>query len=171
MTERLKTLFCRVSVSGIRGSPPPSTTKLAVCTIGGYQLDSSMFAVGLDIEGKLEAFRDMIRLTPNAKDYSVLRIDSYGTAQVNPKSQFDATVRFRIFAQAEKAETLLTLGTTVMAHALGGFCGLHGNIDPRPVNGPINVFSQTGRTKDVCRIYSIHSSTRKAQSSCNFCWQ
>jgi len=42
-----------------------------------------MFAVGLDIEGKLEAFRDMIRLTPNAKDYSILRIDSYGTAQVN----------------------------------------------------------------------------------------
>jgi len=123
----------RVSVSGIIGSPPPPTTKLAICTIGGYQLESSMHAVGLDIEGKLKACRDMIHLTPNAKDYSVLRVDCYGISQPNPRSQFEATVRFRIFAQAEKAETLMTLGPTIMAHALGGFCGLHGNIDPRPV--------------------------------------
>src|SRR5277367_4315486 len=54
--------------SGITGSPPLPMTKLADCsTIGGYQLDSSMYAVELDREGKLEALRDMIRLTPKCK--------------------------------------------------------------------------------------------------------
>jgi len=129
-------LMSRVSVWGISGLPPPPTTKLSVCTLGGYQCEYSMYAVGLDIEGKQEALEDMIRLTPNAKDYSVLRIDRYGTAAVNPRSQFDATVRFRIFSQADKQETLETLGPTIMAHALGGFCGLHGNIELRKVDTP-----------------------------------
>lgn len=47
----------RVSVSGITGlglAPPPTTPKFEICSLGGYQLESeSMYAVGLDIEGKL----------------------------------------------------------------------------------------------------------------------
>lgn len=47
----------RVKVWGIKGSPPPPTTKLAVCSLGGYQAETSLFAVGLNIKEKYETWK------------------------------------------------------------------------------------------------------------------
>jgi hypothetical protein len=47
----------RIKVWGIQGSPPPPTTKLAVCSIGGYQAETSLFAVGLNIREKYESWK------------------------------------------------------------------------------------------------------------------
>ncbi|EFX00546.1 duf1446 domain containing protein [Grosmannia clavigera kw1407] len=128
----------RVSVSGIHGTPPPPTTKLAICTSSGFQLEYYMFAAGLDIAEKLSDLRSVLdEVVPNRKDYTVLRVDQYGTPQPNASSQALATCMFRIFAQAEKVETLSTLRQAIGGYGLGGFCGQHGCMDfrmltPRP---------------------------------------
>ncbi|OTB01272.1 hypothetical protein M426DRAFT_220777 [Hypoxylon sp. CI-4A] len=41
-----------VKVTGFKGIPPQPMTKLAVCTLGGYQAKLSTYAVGLDVRKK-----------------------------------------------------------------------------------------------------------------------
>lgn len=122
----------RVAVTGITGGPPPPTTKLAVCAVGGYQCECSMHATGLDIPEKLEALRRQIYSNvPNIDDYIVLRVDQYGWSQPDPKSQALSTVQFRVFAQAKEQKTLSTVARAIMGYGLGGYCGMHLNMDFR----------------------------------------
>ncbi|KAF5625192.1 duf1446 domain protein [Fusarium tjaetaba] len=102
----------RVSVSGLTGQAPPPTTKLAICTTGGFQIEYYLFAVGLDVEEKLQDFRNCLEeVIPNRADYAVLRADI--------------------------KETLATLPVAVGGYGLGGYCGQHACMDfrmmaPRP---------------------------------------
>lgn len=122
----------RVHVDGVTGSPPPPTTKLAVCYTTGYQCETSLYAVGLDIAEKLASLQTQIdQNVPNKSDYHILRIDQYGVPQTDPQCQALATCQFRIFAQAEKLETLLTLRAAIGGYGLGGYCGMHSNMDSR----------------------------------------
>tara|TARA_R110002003_G_scaffold55_8_gene5021 strand:+ start:9587 stop:11311 length:1725 start_codon:yes stop_codon:yes gene_type:complete len=122
----------RVHVSGFTGIPPPPTTKLAVCYRTGFQCELSFHAVGLDIAEKLASLQKQIdENVPNKSDYAVLRIDQYGVPQPDAPSQALATCQFRLFAQAEKMETLSTLARAVGGYGLGGFCGMHSNMDFR----------------------------------------
>lgn len=122
----------RVRVTGITGAPPPATTKLAVCYLGGYQCELSLYATGLDIPEKLAALQRQIdENVPNKADYDVLRIDQYGAPIPNAPSQLLASAQFRVFAQAQKETTLHTLGQAIMSYGLGGFCGMHSNMDSR----------------------------------------
>ncbi|KAI0126979.1 duf1446 domain-containing protein [Xylariales sp. AK1849] len=122
----------RVHVSGFTGSPPPPTTKLAICYNSGYQCELSLYAVGLDVAEKLAALQSQIdQNVPNKSDYTVLRIDQYGVPQPDAPSQALATCQLRLFAQAEKPETLATLGSAVGGYGLGGFCGMHSSMDFR----------------------------------------
>jgi hypothetical protein len=44
----------RVRVSGIKGNPPPTTTKVGMTAKGGYQAQFSFYLCGLDLEQKAE---------------------------------------------------------------------------------------------------------------------
>ncbi|KAH6689711.1 duf1446 domain-containing protein [Plectosphaerella plurivora] len=129
----------RVTVSGITGGPPPPTTKLAICTTGGYQMEVFFFATGLDIAEKLADMRAaMSELVPNRTAYRVLRIDQYGTPQDDPRTEALGSCLFRVFAQADKPETFTTLQIFLTGYSLGGYCGLHLCMDlrmlhPRPI--------------------------------------
>ncbi|KAF4437160.1 DUF1446-domain-containing protein [Fusarium austroafricanum] len=128
----------RVMVSGLTGQAPPPTTKLAICIAGGFQVEYYLFAVGLDVEEKLQDFRNCLEeVIPNRADYTVLRVDQYGTPGHNAASQALATCIFRLFAQAETKEALATLPVAVGGYGLGGYCGQHACMDfrmmaPRP---------------------------------------
>ncbi|KAI3573264.1 hypothetical protein IWW34DRAFT_757838 [Fusarium oxysporum f. sp. albedinis] len=122
----------RVTVSGIQGLLPPSTTKLAVCSIGGYQCETSVFAVGLDIKEKLAALVKAFDYNlPDKSDYQTFRIDQYGVPQENPSSQALAICQFRIFAQSSREEPLRRVREVLMGYWLGGFPGMHLNMDFR----------------------------------------
>lgn len=122
-------------MSGVHGAPPPSTTKLAVCTEGGFQLEYYMFATGLDIREKLADFQACLdEVVPNREAYTVLRVDQYGVPQQNAPIQALATCMFRIFAQAGSAEALSTLPRAIGGYGLGGYCGQHGCMDFRMVS-------------------------------------
>lgn len=44
----------RVAVTGVRGSAPPSTTKVSATALGGYRNSMTMIVAGMDIEAKAE---------------------------------------------------------------------------------------------------------------------
>jgi Acyclic terpene utilisation family protein AtuA len=50
----------RVAVSGVRGSPPPTTLKVGVNTLGGYRNAMTFVLTGLDIEAKARLVREQL---------------------------------------------------------------------------------------------------------------
>jgi hypothetical protein len=51
----------RVRVTGIKGLPPPPTTKVGITAPAGFQCEWHFFMCGLDIEEKCKITEDQIR--------------------------------------------------------------------------------------------------------------
>lgn len=97
----------RVHVSGIKGRPPPPTTRCGITAHGGYQAEWHFYLVGLDIEEKCQWMEEQARHAIGEdliKQFSLLRFHVHGTSPDNPRNQEIATVDFRIFAQAKDAK-------------------------------------------------------------------
>ncbi|KAK6812553.1 hypothetical protein RU639_011740 [Aspergillus parasiticus] len=120
----------RVRVTGVKGSPPPPTTKLAICSFGGYQAEMSTFAVGLDIKEKVELQRKQILGYLDQSHFSSIAIDAYGSVPENPKSQ-ETTVMIRHFVQAPTKEAIGQFTEAFMFCAMQGYGGFHPNMDLR----------------------------------------
>lgn len=94
----------RVRVSPVTGTPPPPTTKVAVFAPIGWQIVTTAYATGLEIDAKVELLREQLRaLLPGVDELDVTRI---GTVADDPDSQWDATVPVRIMATARDREAL-----------------------------------------------------------------
>lgn len=96
----------RVHVSGVKGYPPPPTTKLAVFYRGGYQLEILMNACGYATDHKWDVEETQVRSKLDEwgllEKLDVLDFQRIGTAQENPVSQLASTTYMRIFAQAKE---------------------------------------------------------------------
>lgn len=77
----------RVRLTGVKGRPPPPTTKVGVTAQGGYQAEGHYYLCGLDIAEKAQMIEDQCRTVLNAKEFSLLKFMVTGTAAPNPASQ------------------------------------------------------------------------------------
>jgi hypothetical protein len=96
-----------VHVSGVKGLPPPPTTRVGVTAHGGFQAEWHFYLVGLDIEEKCQWMEEQARHAIGEeimKQFTTLKFHVHGTSPPNPCDQEVATVDFRIFAQGPKAE-------------------------------------------------------------------
>ncbi|EEY22248.1 conserved hypothetical protein [Verticillium alfalfae VaMs.102] len=117
----------RVHVSGIRGAPPPDTTKLAIFYKGGYEMQFLVNATGYAVDEKFKLFEKQIRS----------RIGNEGQAGFDALHFQRSTVYFRIFAQATGLRTLAQVGQAFKDISLRHFSGFHSSLDfrtavPRP---------------------------------------
>ncbi|KEF56732.1 uncharacterized protein A1O9_06922 [Exophiala aquamarina CBS 119918] len=98
----------QVRVSGVKGLPPPSTTRLGITAKGGYQAEFHFYLTGLDIKEKFEMVKRQTLATmgDNVKRFSCLKFTIAGTVPEDPDSQDQATVDMRIFAQSREPEVL-----------------------------------------------------------------
>jgi hypothetical protein len=95
-----------VRVSGVKGLPPPPTTRCGVTAHGGYQAEWHFYLVGLDMEEKCQWMEEQARYAIGEdliQKFSLLKFHIHGTSPINPATQELATVDFRIFAQAQDA--------------------------------------------------------------------
>ncbi|KAK5044466.1 hypothetical protein LTR84_010747 [Exophiala bonariae] len=100
-----------VAISGITALPPPVTTKVGISGVAGYSAELHWAIVGLDVQAKAKMIESHLRLSlgeERIKKLSLLKFTTNGTAAANPRRQNDATVDFRIFAQAQNEEDLST---------------------------------------------------------------
>jgi Acyclic terpene utilisation family protein AtuA len=97
-----------VALRGVKSGPPPPTTKVGITARGGYQAEVHWFLCGLDIAAKAAMIESQIRheLRRAGSRFTRLAFTLNGTAPDNPTNQNAATVDFRVFAQAAKAEDL-----------------------------------------------------------------
>lgn len=69
----------RVAVTGVRGEAPPTTTKVATTTLGGFRNEIAFLLTGLDIERKaalLETqLRDAVQPAPSDLQFRLARTD------------------------------------------------------------------------------------------------
>ncbi|KAH7244987.1 hypothetical protein B0J15DRAFT_469648 [Fusarium solani] len=126
--------FDRVRVSGVRGAPPPNTTKLAVFYKGGYEMQALFNASGYGVVKKLELFQKQVRFflgEEALQRFDVLEFQQIGVPAPDPVDQNSSTVYFRIFAQAPEASLLNAISIAVRNVSLKHFSGFHSSLDMR----------------------------------------
>ncbi|KAL4894863.1 DUF1446 domain-containing protein [Aspergillus ambiguus] len=124
----------RVRVSGITGSPPPPTTKLAVFYRGGYEAELLLNATGYATSRKWDLIEKQLRhFVPKEvlDDLETFEFQRIGVPSPNPKSQLQSTTYLRIFIAARSARSVAAVSTTMRDISLKHFSGFHCTLDMR----------------------------------------
>ncbi|KAF5544600.1 DUF1446 domain-containing protein [Fusarium mexicanum] len=130
----------RVRVHGVRGAPPPDTTKLALFYKGGYEMQALFNATGHNFEQKFALLEKQVRFHLGEERLShldFLEFQRIGVPAVNPANQNCGTVYLRIFAQSTKTEALQAIMMAIGNISLKHYSGFHSSLDfrsamPRP---------------------------------------
>lgn len=128
----------RVSISGIRGCPPPPTTKLAIFYHGGYEMEFVSNATGYATAEKWALFETQVRYFVGLRGFpeetfQLLDFQVLGTPAADPETQFSSTTYSRIFAQAHNPAALRALFRALLDHGQQHFSGFHLSWDLRSV--------------------------------------
>lgn len=93
----------KVFVEGVKGKPPPTTTKVGITAKGGWQAEFHFLFCGLDLEQKAEWTERQVRksMGKNAEKFSCLKFTLNGYCPEDPRNQDVATVDFRVFVQTK----------------------------------------------------------------------
>ena len=125
----------RVRFSGIKGRPPPPTTKLAVFFKGGYESQSLANFAGYSSRRKHKLYETQIRKRLEEqgliKQFDILEFQTIGNPRTDPRRMFESTTYSRIFAQAKKAEPLSALKLILADDTQQKPSGLHWAQDMR----------------------------------------
>lgn len=117
----------RVRVSGVKGSPPPPTTKLAVFYRGGYQAELLFNATGYATSKKWDLQEAQLRAKleewGELKNLDVLDFQRVGVPARNPRFQLESTTYLRIFAQSKRSKTIEMVGKAWSFNAMAHFPG------------------------------------------------
>ncbi|KAI9835611.1 MAG: hypothetical protein M1819_002062 [Sarea resinae] len=161
----------RVRVSGIRGSPPPPTTKLAVFYPAGYEAEILLNATGYATAQKWDLLEKQIRhfLPPDVlNSLSTLEFQRVGTPAPNPISQLDSTTYLRIFVASLSEQSVAAVsgamkdvslkhfseinfidGSTKISSFSTGHPSRYEALRPRENYDPQEVKQFIGPTKDI----------------------
>ncbi|KAF2735578.1 DUF1446-domain-containing protein [Polyplosphaeria fusca] len=121
----------RVRLTGIQGSAPPPTSKLAICLLGGWQAEIAAYASGLDTREKFALMKDQVLREINPADFSTFSMEVYGSSPWDPKTQQECTVMLRMFAQSEDKDAMMKFRRAIFYNGMQGYCGLHLGMDWR----------------------------------------
>ncbi|KAI0127128.1 hypothetical protein BJ170DRAFT_702604 [Xylariales sp. AK1849] len=100
----------RVRLTGIKGTAPPPTVKLAICLAGGWQAELSGYCARLDTN---------------------FHIEKYESPVTDPRSQAYCTVQIRLFAQSPTKEAMTQFRRAIFSNGMQRYCGLHLSMDWR----------------------------------------
>ncbi|SMR43947.1 unnamed protein product [Zymoseptoria tritici ST99CH_3D1] len=125
----------RVKVSGIKGYPPPSTTKLAIFYRGGYQAELLVNATGYATAKKYELheaqLKNRLKEWNMLDKFDVLDFQWVGRPQPNPTCQLASTTYLRIFAQAVEKDVIGKMMAAWATNVMQHFSGMHSSLDMR----------------------------------------
>lgn len=117
----------RVYVHGVKGYPPPPTTKLAVFYRAGYQCEVSINATGYATSKKYDLQEAQLRTKladwDVLKDLDVIEFQRLGEPKENPNGQLESTTSMRILAQAKNQKTLQMIPAAFGYNAMAHFAG------------------------------------------------
>ncbi|KAI8668577.1 hypothetical protein NCS57_00669200 [Fusarium keratoplasticum] len=123
----------RVRVSGIRGLPPPPSTKVAIFYKGGYESQLLLNTAGYDWEAKCDLLEKQVRLQlgDKANDLDILQFQRVGVPADNPRTQNSSTMYIRIIAHSKDSKSLMLIPKAISDISLKHFHGFHCSLDMR----------------------------------------
>jgi hypothetical protein len=127
----------RVTITGVRGQPPPPTLKVSLNNLGGYRNQVEFVLTGLDIDAKAELVRQQLAdaLPPDVQ-WELARTDH---ADASTEEQASATLRCIARAADAKAIGRAFSGAAVEL-ALASYPGFHMTAPPGDAQ-PYGVFT------------------------------
>jgi len=119
----------RVRVSGTKGSPPPSTLKVAMNELGGYRNSFTVALTGLDIDAKAAfaqaTFWDACPYGPD--DFEFIESVVVPTNKPDPATQEEATAVWRVTVKDPDERKVGRAFADAMVHTvLAGIPGMYG---------------------------------------------
>lgn len=137
--NRLCTHFAHIHDSirvwGIRGAPPPPTTKLGIFYQAGYQSEIVVNATGYGTQEKFELWERMIRFGLKRQGildrFDILEFQRLGVPEHNPRSQLRSTTYCRVFAEASDPKVNLGLASVFGEFSMQHYSGFHCTADLR----------------------------------------
>ncbi|KAF2637416.1 DUF1446-domain-containing protein [Massarina eburnea CBS 473.64] len=125
----------RVRVGGVKGLPPPPTTKLAIFYRAGFQSEIVINATGYGTAEKFDLYERMIKFGLSRlgllDKFDVLEFQRIGIPEPNPRSQLRSTSYLRIFAEAGDEKVNLGLTGLLTEFAMQHYSGFHATSDQR----------------------------------------
>ncbi|KAL2816026.1 DUF1446-domain-containing protein [Aspergillus cavernicola] len=124
----------RVRVSGIKGMPPPPTTKVAVFYQGGYEAEMLLNATGYATSEKWDLLEKQVRyFLPNSVlgRVETLEFQRVGVPAPNPACQLGSTSYMRVYIAAQSQETVAAVTSVFKDISLKHFSGFHSSLDNR----------------------------------------
>jgi hypothetical protein len=123
----------RVQIRGVRGSPPPATTKVAITGVGGWQNSVLLALTGSDLDAKAALVEQSVdRYIETADGLDAVAIDRIGQAQHDPDSQNAGTELLRIAVQGRKDAAGRAFSSRMVELALSSYPGLYSLGPPQP---------------------------------------
>jgi Acyclic terpene utilisation family protein AtuA len=122
----------RVRTSGVRGSPPPPTTKVAITSAGGFANEMTFVFTGLDIDAKMALFEKGARA---ALDGVKARIEfqRIGGATKDAANENEATAFLRVIAASrDEAAVGRLFSSALIELGLASYPGLFALAPPGP---------------------------------------
>jgi hypothetical protein len=122
----------RVAISGVRGSPPPATLKVALNDVGGFRNTMTLVLTGLDVEAKAARAEELLfevlggRERFAAVDVRLLRFD-----RPDAPTNDQAAAHLRITVKdPDPRKVGRAFSNATMELALGGYAGFHTTTPP-----------------------------------------
>ncbi|KAK9447747.1 uncharacterized protein V1518DRAFT_420313 [Limtongia smithiae] len=163
----------RVQVSGVKGLPPPDTTKVLISGIGGYQAEALFFINGLDVAEKAQLMRNQLEHAFKNSEFSKLTISLIGLPAENPSNQSAGTCLLRVFAQAPTKEGISAAKFKIPIYAIRmqSYAGYHMDLDFRMMD-PRMFMEIWPATIPVAALHEsaiLHDGTRVSASAAKHC--
>jgi len=124
----------RVLVSGIKGSPPPETAKVAINFLGGYRNTMTLVLTGLDIEEKAAWAAEQLFAVLGGRDQFAdvdVRLLRFDTADAPANERATAHLRITV-KDPDPGKVGRRFSNATMELALGGYAGFHTTTPPGP---------------------------------------
>lgn len=123
----------RVRISGVRGSAPPETTKVAITGVGGWTNSTILALTGTDLDAKAALVERFVhRYTKAADGLDAVAVERIGQAQPDPETQNAGTELLKITVQGTQQAAGRAFSSRVIELALSSYPGLYSLGPPQP---------------------------------------
>jgi Acyclic terpene utilisation family protein AtuA len=122
----------RVAITGVRGSPPPATLKVALNDVGGFRNTMTLVLTGLDVEEKAaHAERLLFEVLGGKERFAEVDVRLLRFDRPDAPSNEQATAHLRVTVKdADPRKVGRAFSNATMELALGGYAGFHTTTPP-----------------------------------------
>lgn len=114
-----------VEISDVKGAPPPTTTKVSVTALGGFQNGTVFVLTGLDPDRKAELMEQALSNLLLAREgITDLRFERIGASKPNPRTQLEASTFLRVSVTGSEEAVGRAFFNAVVEVGLANYPGL-----------------------------------------------